>query len=141
MTDQELIDKVVNDADFPKRNDKLGLYAEGNRVYQNIVNTDGKPMRRYFYFGTYNMDGKYVDISKKPQIRGDFEVLVNGAEFINIEDAIDCYFANVTPKQLEIDLKKSEYEKYSKVGRVIDPEKMNELEIFFKEGNGRVIIG
>ena len=112
MTDQELIDKVVNDADFPKRNDKLGLYVEGGRVYQNFVNSDGKPMRRYFYFGKYNLDGHYVE---PPFSRGTVEVLVYGAEFINMSDAIDCYFANVTPKQFEIDLKKSEWEKYSKL--------------------------
>lgn len=116
MTDQELIDRVINDPDCPKRLSKEGLYVSYGRVYQDFTNSDGKPMRRRFHFSKYNMDGKYKDISVRPQIRGDFEVLVYGAEFLNIQDAIDSYFANVSDKQLDRDLELSEFKKYSEIG-------------------------
>ena len=94
MTDEDFIARVVSDVDFPKRVSKEGLYVSYGRVYQNFINSDGKPMRRRFYFATFNCDGKYKDISVRPQIRGDFEVLIYGAEFLNIQDAVDSYFAN-----------------------------------------------
>jgi hypothetical protein len=78
---QEYIAALAADPDFARLHYVTdGIYVENGKAYQDFINSDGKKMRRYFYFGKYNMDGLYKN---GPQIRGDFYQLVTGSEFLN----------------------------------------------------------
>ena len=54
-------------------------------------------MRCYFYFGKYNLDGKYVE---PPFERGEVKVLIWGGEFINMVDKLECLMKNGNGKIL-----------------------------------------
>jgi len=75
----ELIKRILSDPDFPKRHLETSCYEQNGKVYQDFVNSDGKPMRRCFRYAKFNCDGKFV---KGELIRGDFDVLIWSAEFI-----------------------------------------------------------
>ena len=80
---QEYLKAVLADPDFPTKGSMHGaildkFYVENGRVYLNFTNSLGQLMRYYFYFGKYNMDGKYTT---GLQTRGDFWQLVYGTEF------------------------------------------------------------
>jgi hypothetical protein len=79
-SDTEYLAALAADPDFTRLHYVIdGIYVKDGRAYQDFTNSDGKNMRRYFYFGKYNCDGKYKN---GPQIRGDFYQLVTGSEFV-----------------------------------------------------------
>jgi hypothetical protein len=82
MTDQELIDKVFNDPDFPerKKNCKDFSYVVDNRVFWDFTSSIGDKMRYCCYYGKYNLDSYFAKIGKPT--RGEFECLIIGTEFI-----------------------------------------------------------
>lgn len=92
-----LIQKVLSDENFPSHpRVKIGedkgkpiysffippeeFYQEGEKVFANYLNSDGKPMRYVFRFGKYNVD-EWCKRHEK-ELTGDFEMLIVGTEFI-----------------------------------------------------------
>ena len=96
MSDQEYIDKVFNDKEFPshprikvgeKNNkpiysfflDKASAYVQDGKVKCDFVNSMGQQMRYSWYYANYNVDRILERMNK--ELQGDFKMLITGTEF------------------------------------------------------------